>query len=266
MKDWKLTNWCNVATHKILYRPDREAVSLELRQHLDERCDSFLEKGMEEKEAVAKTLEVMGNPYELAVTLGKIHRPYWGFAYSIFKALSIALTVFALALLVLNSVRILFVEEYRQPTYFTYDPYQDTESEQGYRLGLWEQSNSDSFGGYTYKLEKCALWHRDDWNRDVVHVQIRVTNYLPWAQEPDWGTCLEAVDNLGNQYTDAYQNYVSNPYHIVSRSVYHTAPFEWLTEIDIDAPDSAGIKWIELRNQFNDDFVLRIDLTGGATQ
>ena len=72
---------------------------------------------MEEKEAVAKTLEVMGNPYELAVILGKIHRPYWGFAYSISKALAIGLAIFALALLVVNSVRILFVEEYYQPKY-----------------------------------------------------------------------------------------------------------------------------------------------------
>ena len=117
MKNWKLTNWCQVATHTILYHPDRKAVCTELRQHVDERCDSFLEKGMEEKEAVAKTLEVMGNPYELAVILGKIHRPYWGFAYSISKALAIGLAIFALALLVVNSVRILFVEEYYQPKY-----------------------------------------------------------------------------------------------------------------------------------------------------
>ena len=62
MKNWKLTNWCNVAVHKIRYGPDREAVFLELKQHLDERSDSFLAKGLSKTEATEKTLEVMGDP------------------------------------------------------------------------------------------------------------------------------------------------------------------------------------------------------------
>ena len=161
MIDWKLINWCSVAVHQIRYGPDREAVFLELKQHLDERSDSFLAKGMAEKEATEKTLEVMGNPYALAVTLGKIHRPYWGYAYSIFRVLAMILVVSALVFTAANMIFSLTGKTYTQPKYNDYSPsYTDTETEHMTRIGFWEQSDSDSFGGYTYQLEKAALWDR----------------------------------------------------------------------------------------------------------
>lgn len=257
---WKLTRWCDIAVKKILYTPDREAVHAELKQHLDDRMDSFLSKGMAKEEAVAKTLEIMGSPDELSVILGQIHRPYWGFAYSISRVLAIALAIFVLALLVLNTARVLFVEEYRQPKYFTYDPYQDTTSERRNRLGLWEQLDSTSCGGYTYDLETCAIWRDDHINSDILYARLRITNYLPWAQDPVLDDNLVAVDNLGNQYT------TRTAYRISADSAFHTNPFEWLLDVNIYAPDFTGVKWIEIRNQFNNDFVLRIDLTRGGVQ
>ena len=266
MRHWKITKWCDIAAKKIRYTPDREAVCEELRQHLDERSDSFLARGMTEEEAVEKTLEVMGSPDELSVILGQIHRPYWGFAYSITKVMAKVMVIAALVLFAWNTAGNLIGQEYTQLRYSVYHPYQDTTSEYGNRLGLWEQSDSTSFGGYTYKLEKCALWNREDDTEDKLFARLHITNYLPWAQEPTLGSHLEAVDNLGNRYIDVSQNYTGQPFHLSNNNAYHTAPFAWVMDFLIYAPDFDGVEWIEIRSQTNDAFLLRIDLTGGAAQ
>ena len=130
---------------------------------------------MAEKEATEKTLEVMGNPYELAVTLGKIHRPFWGYAYSVFRVLAMILVVSALVFTASNMIFNLTGKTYTQPKYNEYSPsYTDTETEHMTRIGFWEQSDSDSFGGYTYQLEKAALWDRKVNGYDTLCAQIRM--------------------------------------------------------------------------------------------
>lgn len=267
MKDWKLTNWCGIAVHKIRYGPDQDAVYAELRQHLDERRDSFLAKGMTEEEAVEKTLEVMGSPDELSVILGQIHRPYWGFAYSISKVLAIILVIAVLVLTVANTAVSLINGKYTQPSYDKYHPsYADTESELFTRVGLWEQSDSYFFEGYTYNLEKSALWENKSDGVDLLCTQIRITNYLPWAATPERNHRLEAVDNLGNHYVNVWYNHNKQSHSFYDASVNHTGVFVWLLEVEVRSPDFTGVEWIEIRSMNNQDFSLRIDLTGGGVQ
>ena len=267
MRDWKLSNWCSVAAHKILYPPDREAVVVELREHLDERSDSFLAKGLTKEEAIKKTLEVMGNPYELSLTLGKIHRPYWGFAYSISKALAAVLVIAALILTVANTATHLINVKYIQPSYSSYQPsYTDTETEHMTRIGLWEQYDSDSFGGYTYQLEKAALWDRKIDGKDTLRAQIRITNYLPWAAAPGADCRWEAVDNLGNYYVNAWYNSSHQSFSLHDGYAFHTEAFTWVKTVEINSPNFYGVEWVEIRSMNNHDFALRIDLTGGGIQ
>ena len=91
MECWQFSQWCRRATKKIIYPPDRKAVFEELRQHMDERSDLFLDQGFSEQDSVEKTLSVMGNADDLAKQLGAIHRPFWGFAWSITKWISATL-------------------------------------------------------------------------------------------------------------------------------------------------------------------------------
>ena len=80
MQHVELTHWCIHAVQKIKYPPDREKVYLELRQHLDDRCEDFLAQGMDADTAAKKACEVMGDPYEIADYLAAIYRPFWGYA------------------------------------------------------------------------------------------------------------------------------------------------------------------------------------------
>ncbi len=267
MKHWKLTRWCSIATGRIRYTPDRETVFKELLQHLDERSDSFLAQGLDESAAVEKTWDVMGDPNDLAPILSAIHRPYWGYAYSISKVLAVIIVIAVLVFTAANAALNLINEKYTQPFYNDYHPsYTDTESEYFNRAGLWEQSGSYSFGGYTYSLEKSALWNNKSDGMDILCVQIRIINYLPWAAKPETGDYLEAMDNLGNHYVNSMYNHYSQPHSFYGHPVVHTGPFAWVLEIDIRSPEFSGVEWIEIRSIDNCDFALRIDLTGGGAQ
>ncbi len=54
--------WCSQATKKILYRPDREAVYMELYGHLEDRFEAYISEGLSTKEAMEKALTSMGEP------------------------------------------------------------------------------------------------------------------------------------------------------------------------------------------------------------
>ena len=86
--------WCKQATHKIKYRPDRQEVYGELYQHIEDRYLDFLEQGMKPEDAQLQALKVMGEPKEIAPMLAAIHRPFWGYAYSLCKWICILLVCF----------------------------------------------------------------------------------------------------------------------------------------------------------------------------
>lgn len=267
MKHWRITYWCEDATRKIRYGPDREAVREELRQHLDDRSDSFLAQGMKEEEAVKKALEVMGDPDELSVILAQIHRPFWGFAYSISKILAIVMAIVALVFIVWKTADKLWDPQYSQPYYSDYLPsYADTENKHFTRVGLWDPSDSISFGGYTYQLEKCARWDNKAEGKDLLRVQIRITNYLPWADWPYAEKLLEAEDNLGNYYVNTWFKDSDQPHSLYGAFANYTEPFVWLMDVTVYSPDFSGVEWIELRSMECQDLVLRIDLPGGDAQ
>ncbi len=52
--------WCSQATKKILYRPDREAVYMELYGHLEDRFEAYISDGLSTKEAMEKALTYEG--------------------------------------------------------------------------------------------------------------------------------------------------------------------------------------------------------------
>lgn len=79
--DW----WCKRATKGIKYRPDRQEVYSELYQHIEDRYLDFLDQGMKEDKAIQMTLCVMGEAEEIAPQLAAIHRPFWGYLYSLCK-------------------------------------------------------------------------------------------------------------------------------------------------------------------------------------
>lgn len=72
-------SWLYRATREIRFVPDREAVRQELREHLADRVDAYMEQGQTLMEAEEAAVEAMGDPTEIAEELGRIHAPWWGY-------------------------------------------------------------------------------------------------------------------------------------------------------------------------------------------
>jgi len=96
MEIFRFHNWCTRAVRGIKYKPDREAVWNELFNHLQDRQEDFMAQGLSENDARIKAMDAMGDPDEIAPLLAKIHRPFWGYAYSISKWILVLILCFAL--------------------------------------------------------------------------------------------------------------------------------------------------------------------------
>ena len=258
MKHWKLSRWCGEAVHKIHYPPDRDAVYEELRQHLDDRSEEFLAQGMSQDEAIEKTLAAMGSSYDLAIQLAAIHRPFWGFAYSITKWILRVVAVIAALLLVVNIVGQLIHPVHEINTLSR--PFQGTST--GNVLFSVEQNWVDSSDGYTFSVHNAYVredtYVYSDGTEEVklyllIEMTISTLNSIgaPVCAEHDfWGT-----DNQGRYYGGNYFLMYSN---------YTNARYISDCVFKIPLESYEDLTWFELcYTDAGRDLVLHIDLIGG---
>lgn len=66
-----LDNVCN----EIKYKPIRNEISEELKNHIEEAKEEYIENGLEEKDAEQKAIKQMGDAEQIGKKLNKIHRP-----------------------------------------------------------------------------------------------------------------------------------------------------------------------------------------------
>ena len=71
----QIKEFLNSVCEQIKYKPITEEISDELQNHIEEQKEYYIEKGMNEKEAEAKSINQMGNPEEIGKKLNKIHKP-----------------------------------------------------------------------------------------------------------------------------------------------------------------------------------------------
>jgi hypothetical protein len=265
MKHYKLENWCFEAVEKIKYRPDRDVVYTELLQHLDDRCESFLSQGMSKDIAVIRTVEAMGDPKELAPQLAAIHRPFWGFAHRITKWL---LCIIAIITVIVISFSVHDYFNTRQPQ--RNESWVDqSEDPSRTRLLYVEPNCSDSSDGYTFTVTRAAIQKQDDEYQDgkaytttYLALELKISNYLPWAGDFLGMRALWGKDNLGTVYANT-----RNPYSNTQPMYYGTNGHDNFTtyyDFRIEIEDPEALTWFELHyDRDGRDIVLHIDLTGG---
>lgn len=71
----KIKEFLNNVCEQIKYRPIRNEISEELENHIKETKESYIERGMQEKEAEEKAIKQMGEAEEIGKKLNKIHKP-----------------------------------------------------------------------------------------------------------------------------------------------------------------------------------------------
>lgn len=257
------------AVSKIKYMPDRRAVYDELRQHVDDRCESFLEQGIPKEEAVDKTVTVMGDPKELAQQLAAIHRPFWGFAYSILKWASILVLGAAFLIGLWNYLspylRSSYYSRYSSPSYSSGNPYTgEGDAFSGKTQAIYlepEQSFSDS--GYTVMLTDLTVWTAPDWDFARCHFLVEIISAIPWTDGPMFTNTLRVRDSNGTEYLCYLDQSDFDKGDQLLLEKYHTGPLQWLCDMHFHI-HGEPVTWIELYyDRDGREHAIRVDLTGG---
>lgn len=250
MKNQTFYDWCREATEKIRYGPDREVVSKELRDHLEDKYDALIAKGLSPEEAEAQSIRAMGSAQEIAPQLAAIHRPWLGYLYSIARFFGISTAIMAMALLVV----------FTWDRFFTKISCDNYESFAEYAEDFYKPDVSISVEGYGIRSPEAAV----DRDADQLHFQVEVT-YWPWMEE--FGALNEfwALDSEGNTYPSINEFDYMIQRGLVYRSSMASGGISvstiTLAGFDCDA------QWVELHyDRDGRDIVLRIDLTGGGKQ
>lgn len=261
MLNSKFDAWCDAATAKIRYWGDRDAVSAELRAHLEDRYDALIEAGFSHTEATAKALAAMGSAKTIAPQLGKIHSPWLGWILGIVRLIGITAVGCA--------VIIWFYS-------FPWDLGSVPQPARPVNLRSlinysWEMTDYEEPGGqaqwenYHMQVKEALLITEVAYiGKPELNVLIEVT-CMPWetgfgAKEAVW-----AQDSQGNVYRPL--RYLGEQPDVPCVACRITSSGEtgrfylWCQFGNFD-PDA---QWIELRyDRDGRNMVMRIDLTGGG--
>ena len=71
----QIKEFLNTVCEQIKYKPIRNSISEELKNHIEESKENYIRDGLEEKEAEEKAIVQMGNAEEIGKKLNKIHKP-----------------------------------------------------------------------------------------------------------------------------------------------------------------------------------------------
>ena len=76
----RLEEYLGTVRDQVRWKRARDGVTQELRTHLLDQRDAYLEQGMDEEAAIKESVRQMGDPVEVGVALDRVHRPkpQWG--------------------------------------------------------------------------------------------------------------------------------------------------------------------------------------------
>lgn len=187
--------WLNVATSKIRFRPDREAVRRELEAHFEELREA---SGLEEEAAVEK----MGDPLDIAEELGRLHRPWLGYLWRASQALLWAGVGLCVLLCAVRFFPRSILPEWAVYDYLTWE--YETAAD-----GLYElvPNGSVTTGGYAVRVDRALMGLAGDPEPSHRNLVLYFHIDTGWRGEAlDWGLNVigEVRDSAGNIYGSQY--------------------------------------------------------------
>lgn len=196
-------DWLTIATRGIRFKPDREAVRNELREHMYDKIDDLrrLFPDMTFEEAQERAIRDMGDPNEIGKALAKIHKPLLGWLWRLSRVALWAAAALMVYFLVVSAVG----KDYLGGWYSAVDyhlDYTNSESIWGPAqkvtyLKPWD--GSVKVDGCRLTVETVVLNEWEDERR--LAVVLRCWSPYFWMRE---GTepryRMSAVDDQGNYY------------------------------------------------------------------
>ena len=196
-KKHNVSAWLETAVAGIRFRPDREAVERELREHIEDKTADLMRifPDMTEEEARERALSQMGDPVEIGKELAKIHKPWLGYLWRVSQ------TVLGAVLL----LAVIVGANYIGGGYTGwFEPGEglpmDLEGCSVTELEHWE--GRIKVDGYTLTMPRAALYSREDGQE--LGVALRTVSPYFWDREGRFYERISAVDSLGNRYPSYY--------------------------------------------------------------
>lgn len=259
MEKYELNRWLRTATAKIRYGPDREAVKKELQQHMEDKIDALRRAGLPEEQLESRILMDMGNAEDIAPQLAAVHKPFWGYTYSVLTWITILVVLISLVVVPNGLLRQID---------FPSEPEDFTQSTSHYYERVFYDEPNDQIvcDNYTLQIQKAVLWapkYGESSGDYYAALQIRISRW-PTMPEFDAMEYFWAEDNLGTVYV----SYADMTHRDGEPFVIPTDPDAGLlTEtyyLRVRGVPGPDVKWIDLHyDRDGRDVVIRIELTGG---
>jgi len=216
--------WLETAVRGIRFRPDRDAVRSELREHFEDKMADLMRifPDLTPEEAEGMAAAGMGDPEEIGRELAKLHKPWLGYLWRISQG------VLAVLLLLTALCFGLWLErelplggggyyEYLTGCYLSgedpfteenplYDKLAGTAGFEDIRrtpLSVWDCPEKTRTEHYLFSLGRAALWQFEEDGRASrqLFLELKVTG-LPWEPVSIAGVHrITASDDAGNRYT-----------------------------------------------------------------
>ncbi len=277
MQQFRLIQWCEKATRQIMFKPDRIKVQNELYAHLQDRRDSLMSEGLDEKTATEKALEAMGDAAEIAPQLGAIHKPFWGYALRVSRILLAIILVISL-LPIWNYFTIIcnFSNPIKYYPFYLFHPASYGGDTGRVLHHLSEPKVSFTSDGYHFTVTDTAVFTtRSESKEENTQCYFLIEQHSRLARtetEHYYNTIafsavcnqFTARDSLGNHYYSYTTRYQEDPALVVincQTGLFTGTALCWINDFPKDA------EWVEICYERDGrSFSLHIDLTGGNTR
>lgn len=265
-------HWLYLATAEIRFPPDREAVRQELRDHIADKTDAYVEKGLTLRAAEDAAVADMGDPEAIAPELGRLHRPWWGYFWRASRVALILAAFFAAFGIVSNRLSLYPVSRPDLPEQA--DAYVTRYGVEKSVMEKWRPKGSKNLGGYrfTAPLAWVEQWEvaYEDPDGTMVRLEpcqlavcLRADTWKFW--EPSSSSQFMILDNtvtdsLGNQYV--YDGERTDCRTLFCETWQEHFTTWYVVYLDLPGPENPP-EWVEIPVGYGGDR-MRVDLTREA--
>lgn len=244
--------WLDCATKSLRFPPDRKRVRQELREHLEDRAESMMDRSMSKTEAVRKSLEMMGSPEETGELLRQVHKPWLGWVLRGVRLALIALVIVIAVKLIggTDALRFLSKDQVLREFHLadqTYTYGKEKEVHTTVAERPWIGSDGVEFGAFTVRFEDVIYrYYRRDWIAEDgktttvcdldADVLLRFTG-APWNKLPQnfFNGYVRIVDDNGTEYITQRHSYDETRY--IDVAVRRVLPWAYVACIRFDDGD-----------------------------
>ena len=203
----RVEDWLYAATSGIRFKPDREEVAGELREHLRDKVEDLQRRyAIDRREAEEMAVGRMGDPWQIGQELARIHKPWLGYLWRATQILIPVLLVMVLAgssvwgIPVVDTVRQIqrVADENRDGAQQAYMLFEDPEQER--RVALYHPQASTRLGDCTISVHRAVRWQWGDGQDLILELELEFDR--PWLTGDNPIRLMTVRDDLGNQYMD----------------------------------------------------------------